>query len=366
MKKFKTFAALAAVSAMALSACSGNADTASDSGSGEAAASGSDFKACLVSDAGGWDDKSFNESAFNGLKQAESELGVMINTAESSSDADFAPNTQSMIDDGCNLVIGIGFNLAAATTAAAQDNPDLEFGLVDSTFSDADGNPVTLDNARPLLFNTQEAGYLAGYVAAGTTKTGTVATFGGMKIPSVTIFMDGFADGVKAYNEAKGTEVKVLGWDKDAQEGSFSDTFDDQAKGKTLAEGFISQGADIIMPVAGPVGLGAAAAAQAAGDVYIVGVDSDWYEANPDYGSIVLTSVMKQIGASVMDTIKAGMDGKFSADPYVGTIANGGVSIAPFHDLDSMVSDEVKSEVKALQEKIASGELVVESPSAVQ
>ena len=360
MKKLTTIAALGAACALALSACSGSADKSGDSGS----ASASDYKACLVSDAGGWDDKSFNESAKIGLDEAAKEFGIKTNTAESSSDADFAPNTQSMIDDGCNLVIGVGFNLAAATTTAAQENSDLNFALVDSTFSDSAGKAIELPNGRPLLFNTQEAGYLAGYVAAGVTKTGKVATFGGMAIPSVTIFMDGFADGVKAYNEAKGTKVEVLGWNKEAQEGSFADSFEDQAKGKTLTEGFISQGADIVMPVAGPVGHGAAAAAQAAGNVYIIGVDSDWYESVPDYKAITLTSVMKQIGPAVKDTIKAGMDGKFSADPFVGTIANGGVGIAPFHDLDSAVPEDVKKEVKDLQAKIADGSLKIESPSA--
>ncbi|MCI7551370.1 MAG: BMP family ABC transporter substrate-binding protein [Actinomycetaceae bacterium] len=359
MKTLKSFAAIAAASALALGACSNSSDSEAGSASSEGAAAGSDFKACLVSDAGGWDDKSFNESAYNGLQEAKDEFGIEINTAESGGDSDFGPNTQAMVDDGCNMVIGIGFLLEPAIHDAATNNTDLEFGLVDSPFAD----PAP-ENGRALLFNTQEASYLAGYVAAGTTKTGTVATFGGMNIPSVSIFMDGFVDGVAAYNEAKGADVKVLGWDKDAQEGSFAETFDDQAKGKAIAEGFISQGADIIMPVAGPVGLGAAAAAQAAGETYIIGVDADWYETAPDYSSIVLTSVIKEIGAAVKDTVKVGIDGNFTSEPYVGTIANGGLAIAPFHDLDSMVSDDVKSEVQALQDQIASGELVVESPSA--
>ena len=114
------------------------------------------------------------------------------------------------------------------------------------------------------------------------TETGVVATFGGLPIPSVQIFMDGFVDGVAAYNEAyPDANVQVLGWDKESQTGSFSNSFDDQAQGQQLANNFINQGADIIMPVAGPVGLGAAAAAQTAGDVYIIGVDSDSYESAP-------------------------------------------------------------------------------------
>lgn len=365
MKKTMKLSLMAAVAALTLSGCAaGGANNATNSGDAKTAASASNYKACIISDAGGWDDKSFNESAYNGLKEAEAKFGIKINTAESSTDADYAPNTQSMIDDGCGLIIGVGFNLGPAITAAAQENKDLSFALIDAGFSNPDGSPVQVANGRPLLFNAQEAAYLAGYVAAGTTKTGKVATFGGMAIPSVTIFMDGFADGVKAYNEKHNANVQLLGWDKASQKGSFSESFDDQAKGKTLAEGFLSQGADIVMPVAGPVGLGAAAAVKEAGNAYIIGVDSDWYESAPDYKSITITSVLKGIAASVKDVISAAKDGKFSSEPYVGTIANGGVDLAPFHDLDSMVPANVKAEVAELKKQIADGSLKIESPAA--
>lgn len=318
----------------------------------------SDYTACLVSDAGGWDDKSFNESAFNGLQEAVELLGVNAGTAESSSDGDFGPNVNAMVAEGCNLVIGVGFLLEEATGSAALENPDVSFALVDSGFT------TESDNARPLLFNTAEAAFLAGYVAGGMTETGVVATFGGLPIPSVQIFMDGFYDGVMAYNEANGADVEVLGWDKDAQTGSFSNSFDDQAQGQQLANGFINQGADIIMPVAGPVGLGAAAAAQSAGDVWIIGVDSDWYESASEFSSIILTSVLKDIDVSVLDTIADVATGEFSSEPYIGTLENGGVDIAPFHDFEADVPAELVAEVDALREQIISGELVIETPNA--
>ncbi|MDC4233652.1 BMP family ABC transporter substrate-binding protein [Actinomyces sp. B33] len=364
MKHLSKYLAIAGASALALSACSGGAasnQSGSASDQGGAAAS---FKACAVSDAGGWDDKSFNESAYQGLEAAKKNLGVAINTAESSSDADFVPNVEAMVDDGCSLVIGVGFKIEKALHDSAVANTDIKYALVDSSFSDADFNTVVVDNGRPLLFNTADAAFLAGYVAAGMTKTGKVATFGGIQIPSVSIFMDGFADGVDAYNAAKGTSVQLLGWDKAAQNGSFTQSFDDQALGKQQAQQFIDQGADIIMPVAGPVGLGAAAAAKENGSTLIIGVDSDWYEANPDYSSIILTSVMKEIGASVEQVIKDSVDGKFSAEPYVGSLANGGVSIAPFHDFDSQVPQELKDEVEKLSEQIKNGELTIESQNS--
>ena len=362
MKHLTKLVAAAGIVTLALAGCGGGT-TSNGGGGASEAKDAATFKACAVSDAGGWDDKSFNESAYNGLKAAQDSLGIQINTAESSSDTDFVPNVEAMVSDGCTLIIGVGFNLEQAIHKSAEQNTDLHYALVDSSFTDGQ-ETVTVENGRPLLFNTAEAAFLAGYAAAGMTKTGKVATFGGMKIPSVTVFMDGFVDGVDAYNKAKGTSVQVLGWDKATQNGSFTQDFDNQTLGKEQAQQFISQGADIIMPVAGPVGLGAAAAAMADGNTSIIGVDSDWYEANPDYSSIVLTSVMKEIGASVEQSIKDSVDGKFSSDPYVGTLANGGVSLAPFHDFDAKVSDELKADLAKLTEDIKTGKLVIESQNA--
>lgn len=356
MKKIIRVAALSGVVAIVLAAC-GSAPEQSDSTAGsETGAAG--FKACMVSDQGGFEDKSFNESGAEGLARAADELGVQAVKVESTAETDFTPNIDSLVSQNCNLIVGVGFLLADAMTTAAKAHPDIQFGLVDSSF-----NTEGLPNAKPLLFNTQEAAFLAGYVAAGTSVTGTVATFGGAQIPAVSIFMDGFADGVAKYNEDNGADVTLLGWDKEAQTGSFTGDFDNQANGQNQAKGFIDQGADVIMPVAGPVGLGAAAAAKAAGHVSIVGVDKDWFVSSPDYSSIILTSVMKQIGQAVFDTVSDAANGSFSADPYVGTLANGGIGLAPFHDFDSVVTDEVRSAVEELTQQIIDGDLVVESIS---
>lgn len=369
MKKSIYATAVAATAALTLAACgAAPQDTATPAATNETTATGdtaapaSDFLACLVSDAGGWDDQSFNQSAFEGLQQAVADLGVKSASSESQSDADYGPNVDAMVQQGCNLTIGVGFLLEDPIQSAAEANPDLNFGLVDSAFSDADFKPVELPNAKPILFNTAEAAYLAGYVAAGMTTTGTVATFGGMQIPSVTIFMDGFADGVTRYNDDKGTDVKLLGWDKAAQNGSFTGSFDDQAQGQTLTKQFLAQGADIVMPVAGPVGLGAAAAVKEAGDAMIIGVDSDWF-ASTEYGAITLTSVVKEIGQAVFDTIDEANAGNFSAKAYVGTLENGGVGLAPFHDFDAQVPQELKDAVTSMQDQIIAGDLVVDSPA---
>lgn len=360
MKRATQVTALAAVAALALAACGAAPEDDETTGGGDSTAGGnSDFSACMVSDAGGFDDQSFNQAGFEGLEQAESELGITAVEVESSADTDYGPNIDNLVQQGCNLVIGVGFLLEDPIQTAAEANPDTNFALIDSPFSDAEFNPVELDNAKPILFNTAEAAFLAGYLAAGMSETGTVATFGGIQIPSVAIFMDGFVDGVAKYNEDNGTDVKTLGWDKAAQTGSFTGDFENQANGQNLAQGFIDQGADIIMPVAGPVGLGAAAAAQGAG-AKIIWVDSDGF-LTTEYGDIIITSVMKQIGPAVFDTVSESVDGNFTNEPYVGTLENEGVGLAPFHDFEDQVPTELQDMLAQYQEQIIAGDLVVES-----
>jgi basic membrane protein A len=355
-------AALVAASALGLAACA-SAPSASSSASASKSA-GPAFKACMVSDSGGFDDKSFNQAGYDGLKRAVTQLGVTEAHAESAADTDYAPNIDNMIQQKCDLTITVGFLLADATKAAAAANPTKHFAIIDNQFFDASFKPLTIANIKPLLFNTAEAAFLAGYLAAGVTTTGTVATFGGMQIGPVTIFMDGFVDGVAKYNTDNGKTVKVLGWDKAAQTGVFTGDFNDQSKGQNTAKSFIDAGADIILPVAGPVGLGAAAAAKDAGNVKIIGVDQDWFVTAPQYKAIILSSVLKQMEPAVFDVIKVTRDGGFDATVYKGDLANNGVGLAPYHDLDSAVPAALKAKIDSLKADIIAGTLKVTSPSA--
>lgn len=318
-------------------------------------------KACLVSDEGGFQDKSFNQSAKEGLDRAVAELGVESATAESHSAADYQPNIDNLISQNCTLIFGVGFTINDAIRDAANANPDIQFALIDSRITE-NNEVVDLDNAKPLLFNTAEAAFAAGYLAAGMSESGKIGAWGGMQIPPVSIFMDGMADGIDYYNEAKGTDVELIGWDKAAQNGSFTGDFSDASKGKQLTSGMLSQGADIIFPVAGNAGTGAFAAVKENPGAMVIWVDSDGYESTPD-GDVILTSVMKQIGQSVYDTIEASTNDNYSAEPYTGTLDNGGVGLAPYHDFESKVSDELKSEVEQVIEDIKSGTIKVETPN---
>ena len=370
-KSLLSVLALSAASALTLAGCAAppsatTSPAATDSASATAAESSapaaeSDFTACMVSDAGGFDDKSFNETAYNGMMQAKDELGIQTNQIESNAEGEYAGNVQSMIDANCNIIITVGFALATATEAAAKQNPEVNFAIVD--YSSFEG----VDNAKGLIFNTAQPSFMAGYLAAGMTQTGTVGTFGGAKYPTVTIFMDGFAQGIKYYNEQKGGDVKLIGWDEAKQDGQFvggNNPFGDIPGGKNTASTLIAQGADIILPVAGPAGLGALQAAKESnGKVNAIWVDTDGFVSAPEFGPQILSSVEKGMDVAVFEAIKAAMEGSFSSDPYVGTLENDGVSLAPFHDFEDKVSDELKSELEQIKADIISGTITITSPS---
>ncbi len=317
----------------------------------------SDFCAVMVTNSGGLEDRSFNQSSWAGLQRAQDDLGIDAQVLVSTSETDLAPNVQAAVDTGCQFVLTVGYELAPSTAEQGELNPDVDFAIVDEV--------VDADNVKPIVFDTAQAAYLAGYLAAGTSTTGKVATFGGGNQPPVTLFMDGFVDGVAKYNEVHGTAVVALGWSKEAQDGVFTGDFEDTAKGRTSAQGFIDQGADVIMPVAGQVGEGAASAALDAGGVTVIWVDNDGYDTLPSqYRGIVLTSVLKNTGDAVVQITGESKDGSFTAQPYVGTLENGGVDIAPFHDLSASVPSELSAEIDGLRAAIIDGSLQVSSPSA--
>jgi basic membrane protein A and related proteins len=308
-----------------------------------------DYRACLVTDQGGVDDRSFNQTAFEGLERAEAELGVEIAVLESQSETDFEPNIEAFLGQDCDLIVTVGFLLGDVTEAAAQANPDQDFAIVDYAYDE------DYDNLRELVFATDEAAFLAGYVAAGVTETGAVGTYGGINIPTVSIFMDGYLAGVNYYNEENGTEVEVIGWD--GSDGSFTGNFESQDDGRNVTDSQLEAGADIIMPVAGPVGLGTAAAIQDFGSGKMIWVDTDGFESVSQFSDLILTSVMKKMDNAVFDTVEAGVNDAFEGGLYLGTLENEGVDIAPFHDFEDEVPQEVKDALDGLREGIISGEI---------
>jgi basic membrane protein A len=333
--------ALIASGALVLSACGADDEA-------PAAAPDSGFKACLITDTGGVDDRSFNQTAWEGLQRAERELGVEAKYLESTSEADYEPNIQAFIDEGCDVIVTVGFLLGDVTEQFALANPDQAFGIIDYAYD------TLYDNLLAMVYDTDQAGFLAGYLAAGMTQTGVVGTWGGINIPPVSIFMDGYLAGVNHHNAVKGTSVQVIGWD--GSDGVFTGSFDSQDLGNSATAEMLQNNADIIMPVAGPAGLGTATAIEDFGSGLMIWVDTDGYFST-SFGSITLTSVEKKMDNSTFDLVASVVDGTFSGGIYVGTLDNDGVGISPFHDFDAAVPAELKAELDALRAEIIAGTL---------
>ncbi|MGH1366993.1 MAG: BMP family lipoprotein [Maritimibacter sp.] len=312
------------------------------------------FTACQVTDTGGIDDAGFNQTAWKGVEDAAS-MGVEGRFLESQAETDYEANLNSLIGGGCDVIVTVGFLMGDATKTAAEANPDQKFSIVDFAYD------PTLPNVVGQVFATNEGAFLAGYLAAGTSQTGVVGTFGGINIPPVTGFMDGFVHGVAHYNTVKGTEVEVLGWDPEGKEGLFTGNFDSLDDGRAFAQNLYDEGADIVMPVAGPVGLGSAALADELGTdkLKIIGVDADQAETDSEKSHVYLTSVLKRMDSTVTQVITAAKDGSFEGGLMVGTLANDGVGLAPFHSFDAEVSAEMKAELDALKAGIIDGSVKV-------
>ena len=336
-----------------------------------------DYKACVAFDTGGLGDKGFNDLAKKGLDDAAA-LGYEVASAEAQGATDYEANIQRLIDQGCRTVITVGFLQGSATAKATLANPDVAFGQVDATWNSAgdDFTPGTADDPPPgvppnftgLDYQVDQAAMLAGYLAAGFTKSGKVGTFGGLAFPGVTRFMDGFYAGVQYHNEQKGTAVEVIGWDGSLPDptttGTFvggsggTDTWNDPAKGEQFAQTFLDQGVDIVHPVAGETGNGTIKAMLAAGK-WAIGVDNDQALTIPESAGAILTSAQKAIDVSVLDVIKKTSGGDLGGEDYSGTLANEGVLLSPFHEFEDEITAEMRAELDALKAAIIDGSVTV-------
>ena len=361
--------AMLAIVMLILAACNGGGESpaasdpasmapesmAPESEAPESAAASVDYLACMVSDVGGIDDNSFNENAWAGMEQAEAELGVEVTFLESRSAEDYERNINQHVTDGCDMIITVGFLLGDATAAAAEANPDTRFAIVDFAYDPA------LPNVEGLVYSTAEGAMLAGYASASWSQTGIMGTFGGINIgPGVTDFMDGFIAGANYWNEQKGEDVRVLGGrdPSNPDSGTFTGNFESQDDAASLTSGMLQEGADVILPVGGPIGGGTFTAIQDAGTEAVgLGVDVDWTMTTPEYTELILTSVIKRIDNSVFQAIERGLNDGPVEPVFVSTLENEGVGIAPFHDYEDAISDETKAELEELAAAIIAGEI---------
>ena len=335
----KMLAALLAVSMVAsMTACGSNKSESTDgakeaSESTDGAKEASDLKIGLITDVGGVNDGSFNQSSWEGLERAGEELGVTVNYLESATDADYKPNMETFIDEDYDLIISVGYMLADATREAAEANPDTKFAIIDDA-------TIDLPNVTSLMFKAEQASYLVGYVAGLTTKTNNIGFVVGMTNETMNQFGYGYCAGAIDANP----DITVQQMN--------ANSFADSATGKSMANAEITNGADIVFQAAGATGLGVIEACQEAG-VYAIGVDSDQSSIAPN---TVLTSAMKRVDNAVYEAVQELIDGTLEGGVKTFDLAAGGVDIAPSQDL---ISEDVIAAVDEVKEKIISGDVVV-------
>jgi basic membrane protein A len=358
-RKVVTSGLVALLATATLAAC-GDAPEEDTSSSGSETTA-SDFQPCIVSDAGGFDDKSFNQLGFEGATQAADELGVELKSVESNSENDYAPNLESLVGEGCDTIVTVGFALSAATVDSAKANPDINYVLIDDAADNDFDGQKDAENVKPLLYNTAQAAFLAGYAAADYTKTGTVGTYGGQPFPTVTIFMDGFKQGAEYYAQEKGKDVKVIGFEG-GEKGSFTGGFEANEAATSTARRILDQGADVILPVGGPIYQGALTAIQDSGeDVALIGTDADVFETDPNTQDVIMTSILKDMKVSTYEAIMSAGKDEFDPETYIGTLENGGVGLAPFHNFEDKVSDSLTGELDDVKAGIIDGSIEVKS-----
>ncbi len=309
---------------------------------------------CLLTDhRGAIDDGSFVANAVRGAQTAAKALSwkVVVGDPAEPDTAGQLEALNAMMSTGCALVVTVGFLVNEATQQAAAAKPQQKFAFLDVALD------PPMNNVWSQVYVMNEAAFLAGYLAAGTSKTGKIAIIGAMQIPQVTDFMDGFAVGAAYYNTRNNTSVEIQGWDPVGQVGVFIGDFIDATKAQELASGFLDKGADIILSATGGVQVsGVAQAVSVKGNAYFVGPDLDW-GAQDAYKGIVLTSILKKLDISVPRVAKAVADGVFKSGTQTGSLATGEVDIAPFHDAEAIVPGEVKSDLADIRSQILAGKI---------
>ena len=246
MRRTLTIVAAASVLTLLGAACGSNSAPPSSAGSSSTGTNtASKFLGCMVTDTGGIDDKSFNQSSWAGMQAAAASSGgkISVTYLPSTTSAQYASNISTLIAKKCGIIVTVGFLMAGATEAAAKANPSQKFAIVDCSYASFCLTGTKVKNIDQLVFDTVEDGFLGGYLAAGMTKTHTVATYGGQNFGTVTIYEDGFWDGVQYYNTKHHTSVKVLGWDEQTQKGDFIGNFTNVGAGQTLTNTFVGEGA---------------------------------------------------------------------------------------------------------------------------
>ena len=323
---------------MVLTACGGGASEAQ--------------KVCVVLDTGGENDKSFNEFTLKGAREAAEANGLEFAHIVSEAASDYEKNIANFVDEGCGMIITVGFLMGDSTAAAARENPDVKFAIVDVEYFPGGGCDETvsncyteeggLANVTSLMFAEDEVGYLAGTLAACMTESNVIGTVSGMEIPPVVKFVTGYQTAAKAVNP----DIETMN--------VYIPDFNDPATGKQAGQTQINSGADVIFGVGGNTGNGGLLAAHEQG-LMAIGVDVDQYFTYPEVASSLITSAAKNMDVASGQAVELFAKGELQPGLFVGTVANEGIDLAPYHDWDSKIPDECKALVDEARAGLANG-----------
>jgi basic membrane protein A len=321
---------------------------------------GSQLKICYAVDVGGIADHGFYQNGYDGLVQAQQQYGVSFTYLTATGAQDYAPMINTFITQGtCSIILAIGSVFSDTVQAAAKAHPDQKFIMLDAAFTDAAGNQITYPNVDNITFRDEQNSFLAGYVAAGMTKTGVIGVWAGLNIVPTVKHFYGFQAAIQLYNERHNTQVKLIGWDSKTGQGTFTGSFSDQQGGRRVSEQQIGAGADILFSCGGQASLGELAAAQAHPGVSVIWVDTsitDDPTLKDKYGSLQITSTMKRLDNAILDVVKKTLAGNFPAGINPGNLETGALALAPFR---SDVPASLSGEVDQLKADVISGKIIV-------
>jgi len=343
MKKLYSMMALLIIASLALAACGGGAAT-------EAPAK-EPLKIGVVTDVGQLEDKSFNQASYEGAKAAAEAVGGTFDVIVTQNISDYKQNIQTFVDQGFDVIVTVGFLIGTDTTIAAKENPNVKFigvdqgicvdetGAPDATFTCAGDAATLLPNYQGIVFAEEQAGYLAGVLAASISKSGVIGAVGGTNVPAVVAYNAGYVAGAKSVNPDIVTLYQET--DPDPAKG-----FNDPATGKAIAQQFIGQGADVLFQIAGLTGQGVLEAACDAG-IYGIGVDVDQVETLPNLSGCIVTSAEKKLKDTVQAVVESAANGTFKAGTvsYNAASTPPAIGLSPYHDFESLVTPEIQAKL---------------------
>jgi basic membrane protein A and related proteins len=315
---------------------------------------GSSIKVGLVTDTGGVNDQAFNQLAWQGIQKASQEMGFQAKFLESRQPSDYETNIDALAAEGYNVIITVGSLMGDATALKARQYPDIKFAIIDNAY--ADGG---LTNVTSLMFAEDQVGFLAGVLAGGMSKSGFVCSVSSMRTPASERYIISFFGGA---TWRSGPEMKIMNNYINIQTTEENvPSFDDSTQGKETALKLIGNGCDVVFGVGGNAVNGVLLAAKES-NLPAVGADVDQYNTNPEVQSALITSAMKNVDSAVYNYLKSVADGSVKAGISTGTLQNGGVGLAPFHDWDSKIPADLKAQIQEASDGIKDGSIQIDLP----